>query len=398
MESLELSLSSLSLSGQCAPSDHTYLLDLSVAPPPGEFVSVACSDFTVRLHDQRTLRLFQTYSGHTNPISTVTFTHRSADSLYSASLDGTVRLWDIRSQENKSAQIFRSDATHSFCGFDLSCSDSLLCAGTEQIDSEDSFLVFWDVRKPSALLGVYSESHSDDITQVRFHPTDKDRLASGSADGLVNVFDLRKGAEEEALVGTCNSESSVSALCWLELERLLCVSHDEGLRLWDLKSLDTEDELTVYSTKDARSKRNSTGSAVDYLIGGCWLDSAGQAVVVGGSSGGVIHLFSCDKSGLNPVHALTTGHTATVRCFEFDSQSLSLFTGGEDGLLLRWSQGESSSGPGSEQDVGGSRQQRGPEEEELLQSKRSMKCESVMRLKSRPHKKQQLHRDKKHSI
>ncbi|KAJ0063199.1 hypothetical protein NL108_013381, partial [Boleophthalmus pectinirostris] len=344
MESLEHRLSSLSISGRSAPSDPVYLLDLSLAPPPGDAVVVSCSDFALHLHNKQTLCLLQSYSGHKSPISNVTFTHKSANAFYSASLDGTVRLWDVRCPGKESDQIFRSDPNHSFSSFDLSCDDSLLCAGTEQINNEDSFLVFWDVRKPGgALLGVYSESHSDDITQVLFHPTDKDRLASGSTDGLVNVFDLTKGAEEDALVATCNSESSVSALCWLgrgrgrrEQTRLLCVSHDEGLKLWDLESLETEGELTVYSTQDARTTIGHNGTVMDYLIGGCWLDSEGQLLVVGGSSGGDIHLFTCDKPGLNLVRTLRAGHKATVRSFGFDSQSVSLFTGGEDGALLRW--------------------------------------------------------------
>lgn len=388
MDSLERSLSSLSVSGRCSPSDPTYLLDLSLSPPPGRSVSVACSDFTVRLHDERDLKLSRTFVAHGGPISNVRFAHRSENRVYSASLDGTVRLWDVRSAGGGSAQVFESDAGfHRFSSFDLSCDDRLLCAGTEQVNGEDSFLVFWDARKPGqALLGVYSESHSDDITQVRFHPTDKDRLASGSTDGLVNVFDVSKGSEEDALLATCNSESSVSALCWLAGERLLCASHDEGLRLWDLKSLDTEDELTVYSTRDARTRQghSSADPTVDYLIGGCWFES--QVLVFGGSSEGDVHLFTCDRSGLNLVRTLRGGHTATVCCLGFDSHTL--FTGGEDGRLLRWSP-EDDRGTVSEQDVGSSRQQRSSEDEPLRR-KQSMKSESVMRQKSRPHRKHKL--------
>ncbi|KAJ0009218.1 hypothetical protein NQD34_016633 [Periophthalmus magnuspinnatus] len=403
MELLEARLSSLSVSGRSAPRDPVYLLDLSIAPPPGDTVVASCSDFTLHLHNKQTLRLLQSYGGHKSPISNVKFTHKSANTFYSASLDGTVRLWDVRCPGKESDQVFRSDPVHSFSSFDLSCDNSLLCAGTEQINHEDSFLVFWDARKPgSALLGVYSESHSDDITQVLFHPTDKDRLASGSMDGLVNVFDLTKGSEEDALVATCNSESSVSALCWLggeqgsgqvrqEQTRLLCVSHDEGLKLWDLESLETEGELTVYSTQDARTTighSSSADSVLDYLIGGCWLDSEGQLLVVGGSVGGDIHLFTCDKSGLNLVRTLRTGHSSTVRSFGFDSQSLSLFTGGEDGVLLRWSPDERSGGV-AEGEVGSSRQEQSRVKPE------SLKSESVMRLKSRPHKKHKFNRDKK---
>uniref|UniRef100_A0A8C6S5H4 WD repeat-containing protein 89 n=1 Tax=Neogobius melanostomus TaxID=47308 RepID=A0A8C6S5H4_9GOBI len=328
MEALERRLSSLSVSSRCAPSDPAYLLDLCAAPPPGDAVAVACSDFTLRLHDKRSLRRLRTLAGHTGPVSAVRFAHRSVSSFYSASLDGTVRLWDVRSPRPNRRS------------FDLSCSDSLLCGGTEQVNGEDSFLVFWDVRKPGGvLLGVYSESHSDDITQVRFHPTDKDRLASGSTDGLVNVFDLSEGAEDEALVGTCNSESSVSASAGL------------GAAALDLKSLDTEDELTVYSTRDARvaEGQGSVSMAEGRLCAGLpdrrlLVRLRGAGVGGGRQRRGDVHLFTCDRAGLSPVRTLTSGHTATVRCFGFDSQSLSLFTGGEDGQLLRWSREETGSG------------------------------------------------------
>lgn len=373
MDALEDRLSSLTISHRSEPSDAVYLLDLSLQPPPGGAVAVSCSDFTLRLHNQETLRLLGSYSGHKGPICRVTFSNRSPNHIYSASADGTVRMWDVRSFGKDSCQIFSSEAGHSFCSFDLSCTDSLLCAGTEQINNEDSFLVFWDARKPgSTLLGVYSESHSDDITQVRFHPTDKDRLATGSTDGLVNVFDLKRGEEEEALVLTCNSESSASALCWSgeEYTQLLCVSHDEGLKLWDTKHMDSEEALTLYATEDARSNQGS--SAVDYLIGGHWLPSEQRLLVVGGSTSGDLHLFSCDVSGLKLVRTLSHGHASTVRCFGFESHGL--FTGGEDGRLLHWTTER--------------------EEEEGERTKRDKrKSESAMK-KSRPHKKPKFNRVK----
>ncbi|GLD47557.1 WD repeat-containing protein 89 [Lates japonicus] len=175
-----------------------------------------------------------------------------------------------------------------------------LC-GAEQINEEDSFLVFWDIRKPGGgLLGVYSESHSDDITQVCFHPRDKDRLASGSRDGLVNVFDLSRGAEEEALLATCDSDSSVGSVCWsgADYTQLLCLSHDEGLHLWDLGQLDTEEPLTILSTSDARSLTLlADGGGVDYLVGGRWLEETQKLLVVGGKNSGDLHLMECDNRG-----------------------------------------------------------------------------------------------------
>jgi WD40 repeat protein len=75
---------------------------------------------------------------------------------------------------------------------------------------EDSFILFWDVRSGgNKLLGAYWESHSDDVTAVRFHPEKFNSLATGSTDGLLNIFDLLQPNEDDALLYSLNTESSV---------------------------------------------------------------------------------------------------------------------------------------------------------------------------------------------
>ncbi|XP_062296639.1 WD repeat-containing protein 89 isoform X1 [Scomber scombrus] len=341
MEGLEEKLGGLSIARRCRPEEPTYLLD--VALQPSGLLAVSCSNYTVHLHNKDTLSLLGEYRGHGGPLCGVTFAHASSDLLYSGSADGTVLAWDVRRPGTAAAQTFKSDPSHSYCSFDLNCADTLLCAGTEQINDEDSFLVFWDARKPgSVLLGVYSESHSDDITQVRFHPRDKDRLASGSTDGLVNVFDLSQGAEEEALLATCNSDSSAGSVCWCgaDFTRLLCLSHDEGLHLWDLGQLDTDEPLTIFSSSDTRSLTPlADGAGVDYLVGGGWLEEAQKLLVVGGKNSGDLHLMECDGNGLRLMRSLEGGHGSTVRCFLWDAAGEALVTGGEDAQLLLWKPG-----------------------------------------------------------
>ncbi|XP_059208744.1 WD repeat-containing protein 89 [Centropristis striata] len=377
MERLEEKLSGLSIARRSRPEEPTYLLDL--AQQPAGLLAVSCSNFTIHLHNKDTLSLVGEYRGHGGPLCGVVFSHASPDLLYSGSADGTVRGWDVRRPGSEAAQLFKGEPSHSFSSFDLNCSDTLLCAGTEQVNEEDSYLVFWDARKPAGrLLGVYSESHSDDVTQVRFHPGDKDRLASSSTDGLVNVFDLSRGAEEEALLATCNSDSSVGAVCWTgaQYTQLLCLSHDEGLHLWDLASQNTDEPLTVFSTSDARSLAllPDGGGGVDYLVGGRWLEDAQKLLVVGGKNGGDLHLMECDDRGLRLLRSLQGGHAATVRCFLWDAAAETLVTGGEDAQLLLWK-------PGGE---------------ELTAAKReSMKSQSALRLKSRPHKKHGYQKEKK---
>ncbi|XP_056282467.1 WD repeat-containing protein 89 [Pseudoliparis swirei] len=368
MEGLEEKLKGLSIARRSRPAEPTYLLD--VALQPAGPLAVCCSNLSVRLHDRDTLSLVGEYRGHGGPLCGVVFSHASPGFLYSGSADGTIRGWDVRRPGSDAAQVFKGDASHSYCSFDLSCGDTLLCAGTEQVDGEDSFLVFWDVRKPGGgLLGVYSESHSDDITQVRFHPRDNDRLASSSTDGLVNVFDLSCGAEEEALLATFNGDSSASSVCWSgpDYTQLLCLSHDEGLHLWDLSQLDTDKPLTVFSTPDARGlPLTAGGGGVDYLVGGRWLEEAQRLLVVGGENGGDLHLMECDGGGLRLLRTLEGGHASTVRCFLWDAAREVLVTGGEDSQLLLWK-------PGGEELTSGKRE--------------TMKSEAPSRLKSRPHKK-----------
>lgn len=48
--------------------------------------------------------------------------------------------------------------------FDVSCDGRFLVAGTEVL-TDDSFLLFWDVRT-TKLLGGYWDTHQGDITQV----------------------------------------------------------------------------------------------------------------------------------------------------------------------------------------------------------------------------------------
>ncbi|XP_077421687.1 WD repeat-containing protein 89 [Vanacampus margaritifer] len=324
------------------PGEPVYVLDVALHPA-GATLAASCSDLALRLHDGATLRPLAEYRGHAGPVCGLTFARARPDLLYSASEDRTVRAWDIRIPAGGAAQVFGGDPSHVFGSFDLSCGDVLLCAGTSLDAAADSLLVFWDSRKPNAApLGAYSESHSDDVTQVRFHPHDKDRLASGSADGLVNVFDLRRGSEDEALLCTCNAESAAAAVRWAAPDgsRLLCLGRDEGLRLWDLRQLDTERALAVFGCPDVRRlELRPGGRGPDYLVGGAWLQGAGKLLVVGGDRDGDVQLMECDHRGLRLLADLRGGHTATVRCLAWDEARGTLVTGGEDARLSLWKPG-----------------------------------------------------------
>ncbi|NWV99191.1 WDR89 protein, partial [Machaerirhynchus nigripectus] len=352
VEKVEEQLAGLRIARRCVPSEEpAYLLDIdtSAAAQPGSsrFVAVSCSSKSIRVYDRETLRFLREYSGHPGILSGVRFAHACDSVVFSACSEGTVKCWDVRSATQKPVQVFSGYPSNVFISFDVSCSDLIVCAGTEKVE-KDTFLVFWDARgitdcasTAKEPLGVYSESHNDDITRICFHPIEPNLVVSGSTDGLVNVFDINKDNEDDALISTCNSDSSVSSLGWSgqDYKQVYCMTHDEGFCWWDMAQLDTEEPITLLHILDVRESVCAENHGLHYLVGGLYHEKAGKLFLIGGTSTGNIHLISCGTDGLSLVGTLCGGHSATVRSFCWSPTDESLLTGGEDAQLLLWKPG-----------------------------------------------------------
>lgn len=124
-------------------------------------------------------------------------------------------LYDVRSNEvAKKFWDSEVDATQKpFTAFDVNSNERVICVGTEETKG-DVFMSFFDVRE-GKMIGGYWESHENDITQIKFHPTNPNLLLSGSMDGLINSFDISELNEDDALQCTLNTERSVAKLNWL---------------------------------------------------------------------------------------------------------------------------------------------------------------------------------------
>ncbi|XP_077180014.1 WD repeat-containing protein 89 isoform X2 [Paroedura picta] len=329
--------------------DPTYLLDIDVSRGGGSHSAAAShSNNSIGVYDIETLNLLREYSSHPGLLSGVRFAHEHADLLFSACSDGTVKCWDTRLATSEAAQLFRGYPSNVFISFDVNCNDLIVCAGTEKAEEEDVFMAFWDARggnssvpSSKSLLGVYSESHSDDITRICFHPRRPNMVASGSTDGLVNVFDINRDNEDDALTSTCNSGSSVSFVGWSgkDFWQVYCTTHDEGFSWWDLTQLDTEEPVVLLQIPDAREAASLGKMELNYLIGGLYHEKSDHLFVLGGTSMGNLHLLDCDTDGLSPVGTLRGGHSAPVRSFHWNAADDSLLTGGEDAQLLLWKLG-----------------------------------------------------------
>lgn len=74
--------------------------------------------------------------------------------------------------------------------------------------------------------------------QVKFHKTKTETLASGSLDGLLNIYNILEQTEDDALTYSLNVENSVEKLSWLDDVRLACVTQSNDLQVWDADSGD----------------------------------------------------------------------------------------------------------------------------------------------------------------
>lgn len=224
-----------------------------------------------------------------NAICGVRFGKTDENDLYIATTGGKIYKHDLRTkgvvQEFENADT----APKPFSCFDINADDSVLCVGTEKSKLNDSHVVLFDVRKTSPLL-TFTDSHQDDLTQVKFHPSKPKTLATGSFDGLINVFDISESDEDDALEYCLNTESSVQILNWHRKSNMQ-VNDDESADILscitdtnDFQMFDVDESELIFQTdrKDITDLMKRKVYSDCYLIN-CHTTSNGDVFLLGGS-------------------------------------------------------------------------------------------------------------------
>lgn len=195
-----------------------YILHLSQFPK-SQVIAAGLSGNSVVLHDLATGKVLETNTINVNnqktaaTIKGLKCSSLNDNELFVCSSVGEVHLFDVRS--NKLVNKFWDAELNNlkpYSAFDINSNGRIICVGSEETKA-DVFLSFFDIRQ-NKIIGGYWESHEDDISQVKFHPSNPNLLLSGSLDGLINYFDISEMNEEEALQATLNTEKSVSNLNW----------------------------------------------------------------------------------------------------------------------------------------------------------------------------------------
>ncbi|KAF2895918.1 hypothetical protein ILUMI_10254 [Ignelater luminosus] len=227
-------------------SDESYILHIHGTGNADFKVAIGATNNLCEIYhfDNNHLLKSETLGILSNTIVGVQFCPDNNNLLYTASSDANVRLWDLRLSDKLVAQfsdttIKESQNCRQIISFDISSNNRLVAAGTELFEGE-SFILFWDIRNVK-LLGGYWESHTDDVTQVKFNAEDVNLLMSGSTDGLINIYDLKQPNEDDALMDSFNTESSVEQLLWYSRKGkscICCTTHTADVQLWQTDAVE----------------------------------------------------------------------------------------------------------------------------------------------------------------
>ncbi|XP_004562678.3 PWP2 small subunit processome component [Maylandia zebra] len=148
--------------------------------PDGQYIVTGGDDSKVKVWNTNTGLCFVTFTEHTSSVTNVTFTS-SGFVIVSASLDGTVRAFDLHRYRN--FRTFTSPRPAQFSSLAVDASGELVSAG-----AQDSFEIFLWSMQTGRLLEVLA-GHEGPVSCLCFSPV-QSVLASCSWDRTVRLWDM----------------------------------------------------------------------------------------------------------------------------------------------------------------------------------------------------------------
>ncbi|KAJ3648254.1 hypothetical protein Zmor_020071 [Zophobas morio] len=317
-----------------------YILHIAATLETNPNAALSLSDNTCEVYNlsNNQFAKLHVFAEHTDVISEIRFSSENSNLLYTGCADGRVRLWDLRTPRECSVEF--KDTTvgigkfEEITCFDVSPNNMLLAAGTNLFEG-DAFMLFWDVRKHS-LLGGYWESHTDDITQVKFHHDDPNKLISGSVDGLINLYDLSQNNEEDALIDSLNTESSVEKLRWLQHQGkdiVGCITHTADVQLW--RTDDAQPYCHLHRAEIAKATKRKSEEHI-YVVD--TYATTNNLLVLAGSNycdGESFRGLSVAGKTVEPTFRFLN-NKQRVRASWFNCHTDLLLSGGEKGIINAW--------------------------------------------------------------
>ncbi|KAI5785896.1 WD domain protein [Geopyxis carbonaria] len=340
--------------------DGSYIY--SVVRASSSALAAIASDDSLRIFDPRRLSVHSTIL-NTHNLGVTSLTTVSEYVLATAGRDGLVKIWDTRLSENEPTVVLsNTGSTHPILSLAINPDTGIVAVGTERPENTHAGgdVLLWDVRTPKTPKVRYTESHNDDVTELRFHPRIPHLLLSGSTDALVNVYDLRTPPapadsgttdDEEALVQVLNHGSSIHHAGFVEASptkapEIWAMSHDEQLGVYGFyENPPVEGEYRDVPSKIFGDVRTTLGCeyVVDVLR-----REYGALVAAGSYEKSNLKLVPLTREGdnvedwelgaqRNMSYEFIGVHSGEiVRSLLVDEATGAVYTAGEDGRIMVW--------------------------------------------------------------
>jgi serine/threonine-protein kinase len=222
--------------------------------------------------------------------------------LASASLDRTVKLWDLATLRELHTFPAHADATR-FVAFSP---DGTILASS----SHDGTIRLWDVRARTLLRTL--TGHEGQVEKIVFSK-DGLTLASASFDKSVRLWEVASGKEKDRLLG--HTDVVIGVALSPNQKFLASCGHDRTLRVWDLETK-TEKWMKLLSRN-----QNDVQFYED-----------GKSIAVAGDDR-IIRLYR--TNGGTTVGSLV-GHTDSPHALTLDPGGRHLASSGLDGIVRLW--------------------------------------------------------------
>ncbi|RYP42862.1 hypothetical protein DL768_010175 [Monosporascus sp. mg162] len=214
---------------------HSNSVNRVIFSPDGSRIASGSDDHTVRIWDAKFGKEVRKFEGHSDSVTSVAFSP-DGSRVISGSHDCTVKIWDAKFGKEVRKLEGHSDWVRSII---FSPDNNRIASG-----SDDNTVRIWDTRSGKEIRRL--EGHSDSVDSVIFSP-DGSRIATGSDDNTVRIWDTKSGKEVHKLEGHSHwgkevrkleghNDSVDSVVFSPDGNRIATGSDDNTIRIWDAKS------------------------------------------------------------------------------------------------------------------------------------------------------------------
>ncbi|ETP28848.1 hypothetical protein, variant [Phytophthora nicotianae P10297] len=224
---------------------HYFDLNAASYSPDGRLLATGADDAKLKLWDTNSGFCYVTFTEHSAPVTAVQFAP-SGQAVLSASLDGTVRAFDLNRYKN--FRVLTTPEPTQFLSLALDPSGQVVCAG-----SMDPFNVYVWSLQTGRLTDVLS-GHTGPVTSLSFSPSSSAEpiLASASWDHTVRLWNLF--ASKKSFIEPLAHPTDVLAVAFRpDGKQLASTTLNGAINIWDVK--DGEQVGTIDGKRDIAGGR-----------------------------------------------------------------------------------------------------------------------------------------------